>query len=155
MGLIKAESLPSTRVVPFSMANIEKQARARLARAQHQAEQVLAAAQREGELLREQARAEGAVAGHEQGLAHGLEEGTRLGREAALAEQREQLTAVVTALTAASEQFDTQRAELQVNVLREVVTLAVKIAERVTKRSGELDPAGLLGTVGEGLKLVG
>jgi flagellar assembly protein FliH len=35
-----------------------------------------------------------------------------------------------------------------------VVTLAVKIAERVTKRAGELEPAVLLGNVAEALKLV-
>ena len=52
MGLIKANTAPTVRASAFSMADIEKQARAIVLRARQGAGQVRAEAQREGEQLR-------------------------------------------------------------------------------------------------------
>src|SRR5437899_2482045 len=103
MGLIKANTPPATRASVFSMADIEKQARGILLRARQQADQVLAEAQREGEVLREQAKVDGARAGYEEGLTRGRSEGAVAGQEQALREHREQLTALVAALSAGAE----------------------------------------------------
>src|SRR5258706_4061629 len=112
MPLIKANFAPA-KLSPFSMADIEKQAMAILLRAQQKAEQVLAEAQHAGDDLRGFARAQGRTAGHEEGLAKGIEEGRRLGHEQAISEHREQLTTAVAALTTAMEQFDLRRRELE------------------------------------------
>jgi flagellar assembly protein FliH len=154
MGLIKANTPPAARASAFSMADIEKQARNILVRARQQADQVLAEAQREGEELREQARMQGARAGYSEGLARGRSEGAAAGQEQALGEHREHLTALVAALTAAAEELNASRMALEAGVVREVVDLAVKIAERVAKRLGVIYPEVLAGNVGEALKLV-
>jgi flagellar assembly protein FliH len=154
MGLIKAEFAPTARLAQFSLADIQREAQSILRRAQAQADQILAAAQQAGVALRQQAQAEGAKSGYADGLERGITEGTRLGQEKALAEQREQLTTLMGALTAAGTALNTSRMELESGVLRDVTDLAIQIAHRITKRIGQLDPQVLIANVTESLKLV-
>lgn len=153
MGLIKSTNAPAT-LAPFSMADIEKQARAILLRARQKAEAILIDAQREGEGIKRDARAEGLAAGFEVGREAGSEEGRKLGLEQALNESREQLARVVSALSSAAVELDARRRELESKVLGEVIGLAVKIAGRIAKRQGRLDPSVVLANVAESLKLV-
>jgi flagellar assembly protein FliH len=154
MGLIKAEFAPTARLSQFSLADIQREAQSMLRRAQAQADQILAAAQQAGQALRQQAQAEGAKSGYADGLERGIAEGTRLGQEKALAEQREQLTTLIGALTTAATDLNTSRMELEAGVLREVTDLAIQIAQRITKRIAQFDPHVLLANVTESLKLV-
>ena len=153
MGLIKSQSAPSA-LAPFSMTDIAKQAAGILARAQSRADAMLIEAQQAAVELRQTARAEGLIAGQREGIAHGLKEGRETGRGQALDEQRNDLTAVVTTLTAACCEMNDRRREMEAGVLREVVDLALKIAARITKRQGELDPTLLERNLAESLKLV-
>src|SRR5688500_15379096 len=98
MGLIKSEKAPAA-LTPFSMKDIENQARAILARAREQAEALLEAAQAEGETFKKAAREQGYVEGKKDGLAKGLEEGRMAGAQQALGDHRAQLTQVVKTLT--------------------------------------------------------
>ena len=153
MGLIKSQSAPSA-LAPFSMTDIAKQAAGILARAQSRADAMLVEAQRAAEELRLTARTEGLIAGQREGIAHGLKEGRETGRGQALDEQRNDLTAVVATLTAACSEMNDRRREMEAGVLREVVDLALKIAARIVKRQGELDPTILERNLAESLKLV-
>ena len=154
MGLIKAEATLSSRPAPFSMADIEKQAMAILLRARQKAARVLADAQRAGEDLSELAQAEGAATGHREGFAKGVEEGRAQGHSQALAEHSEQFVAAVQTLASAMEELNARRREFEEGVVREVIALSVRIAERVIKRYGVQDPSMLTDNVAEALKLV-
>lgn len=153
MGLIKAGNV-TARVTAFSMKDIENQAKALLLRARQQAEQLLAAAQVEAEGLKQQAQADGFAEGHQQGLAQGHQEGLKAGREEALQEQRGQLANLVAAMTGAMAQIDASRRELEAAALKDVIRLAIAIAERVTKRQGVLDPQVAIANVTDALRLV-
>ena len=153
MGLIKSQSAP-TSLAPFSMADIAKQANGILARAQSRADAMLAQAQIAAEELRSHAHAEGVIAGQREGIAYGLKEGRETGREQALEEHRNDLTAVLGILTAACAELNDRRRELEAGVLQEVTGLALKIASRIAKREGELDPSMLERNLAESLKLV-
>ena len=154
MGLIKASSPTAARPIAFSMVDVEQQARAILTRARQQATQLLVEAQTAAEDIRRQAHADGLAAGFDEGVAKGMEEGGKLGHAQALEENRNQFTAAIGALNAAAQEVDRRRRELDSDALRDVVTLSVKVAERVTKREGRLDPAVLMGNVAECLRLV-
>jgi flagellar assembly protein FliH len=153
MGLIKSSNIPAS-AQPFSMRDIENQARALLARAQQRAEQLLAAAQHEAEDLKKQAYANGLAEGRKDGLAKGLEEGRKSGHQQALTEHRARLSEVVGALTSATSQLDAARTRLEAEAIREVVELAIAIARRVTKRQGMLDPSVVQANAAEAMKLV-
>ena len=154
MGLIKANSSPVKKAVVFSMRDVESQAREILLRAQRQAEELIAAAQEEGEELKKRMQAEGLAAGRQEGVARGMEEGKKLGHQAALVEHKGQLTQAVGALAAALAQVEAARRQLESDALDEVVQLAVSIARRVTKRQGMLDDQVLTENLREAMKLV-
>ena len=153
MGVIKSTDAPLS-LSPFSMADIEKQAKLILLRARQQADQLLAAAQAEADLLKQQAASEGAADGRRQGLVQGLEEGKKAGHQQALNEHRAQFQQALQSLTNAMLEVERHRSELEANALAEVVRLALAIAQRVAKRQGVLDPDVLTANLHEAMKLV-
>jgi flagellar assembly protein FliH len=153
MGLIRSASVPSA-AVPFSMRDIEEQARAVLLRAQQQADQLLAEAQTQATRIRAEAQAQGQAEGRSQGLARGREEGRKAGHEQALAEARGQLGSLVSSLSQAAVALDESRHKLQTEAIQDVVALAVAIARRVTKGQASFDTNVLAENVVEAMKLV-
>jgi len=153
MGLIKSANAPAA-MIPFSMKDIETQARALIARAKERAEALLVEAQKEAEQLKAAAKAEGLAEGKRDGLAKGLEEGRRNGAQQALGEHRTQLANLIKSLTEAASDLDASRQQLEADALKEVIDLSVAIASRVTKRQGMIDPQVLTENVSEAMKLV-
>jgi len=153
MGLIKSSNAPPS-LSPFSLADIERQAKTILLRARQQADQLLAAAQAQAEALQREAAARGLAEGRQTGTAAGLEQGKRDGQQQALNESREQLQQALQALCGAMAAFEAARADLDASALAEVVELAIAIARRVTKRQGLIDPEILAANVQEAVKLV-
>src|SRR3989442_9654473 len=100
MGLIKATSAPPS-LVPFSMRDVEEQAKALLLRARQAAERLLAEAQREGEEIRKRAHVDGLAEGLREGLTLGTDQGYKAGRQEALEGHREALPQALAALTSA------------------------------------------------------
>jgi len=152
MGVIKAAD--SASAVPFSMKDIEDQARVIILRARQQADQLLAAAMKEGEDIKKKLSEEGRAAGFKAGSEKGTEEGRKAGKEQALTEHRAELTNVVTSLSSALTQLNQSRLRLEADALREVVELAIAIGRKVTKRQAELDPQVLQANLVEAIKMV-
>jgi flagellar assembly protein FliH len=153
MGVIKAEKMP-TSISPFSMRDVENEARGILVRARQQAEQLLAAAQTEGERLKTEAHAQGLAEGRREGTAAGREAGMAVGRKDALAEQGEALRKTLAALTAAAVALDAQRAGLEAAGLQDVVQLSVSVARRLAKRQGIIEPEVLGANLGQVMSFV-
>jgi flagellar assembly protein FliH len=153
MPVIKSQNSPSG-LMPFSMKDIEQQARAILLRAQQRAEQLIAQAQVAGEELKVAAVAQGRQEGRAQGLSEGKTEGAKAGHQQALNEHKQQFTQAFNALTTAAKDLNTSRKQLEAGAKADVVRLAVTIARRVTKKYGELDPSILTANVNEAMKLV-
>jgi flagellar assembly protein FliH len=153
MPLIKSANTPSS-IAAFSLADIARQAAGFITSAKRQANDLISQAQVAGEELRRIGREEGLIEGKTEGMSLGLEEGRQTGHAQALAEHREQLTAAIGALAAAAQEFDCRRLEFEAGVLREVVELSLRIAGKITKRQGELDPQMLERNLAEALKLV-
>ncbi|MGB7156739.1 MAG: FliH/SctL family protein [Tepidisphaeraceae bacterium] len=153
MGLIKSANAP-VAMIPFSMKDIETQARALMNRARERAEGLLIEAQKEAETLKAAAKVEGLVEGKREGLAKGLEEGRKNGAQQALSEHRTALAQLIKGLTEAAADLDASRQQLEADALKEVIDLSIAIASRVTKRQGAIDPQVLIANVGEAMKLV-
>ena len=153
MGVIKSGDSPFV-VQPYSMKDIENTARAILLRARQKAEQTIAEAREEADNLKRQATVVGIAQGRQEGFAKGRQEGIKAGRDEAYAEQKVQLTALVSALTQGTKQLNASRRELESAAVNDVLNLAIVIAERVTKRQGVLDPSVAIANVGEAMKIV-
>jgi flagellar assembly protein FliH len=153
MALIKAHEAP-TQTTTFSLTDIERQARSIIAAAKLRADRLLIAAQQEVEEMKRKTFAETLVEGRRDGFAQGLGDGRKQGRDEALAEQRQQLAQLVAALTQGIQELEDTRLQLQSEAREAVVKLAMAIAQRVTKRMGQLDPEVAISNVEEALRLV-
>jgi len=153
MGLIKAENSP-LKVQPFSLADIENQAKEILDRAQRKAERLEAAAHEQAKKILKDAHTAGLRGGWTEGFKKGQEEGAKAGKEQALSEYKTEFAATIATLKAAAETLNRSRVELESAAVKDVLALAVAIAERVTKRQGVLDAAVAVNNVEEALKLV-
>lgn len=126
--------------VALDLADLTRQGEAIVARARAEGERIVAEARRERERLITGAAAEG----HAQGLAQGLAEGRARGRDegyaAALAERSEQLARLQRAWESALAEFTGRRDAMLLEAKQDVVRLAVRLAERVTRRIAEGDP---------------
>jgi flagellar assembly protein FliH len=138
MGLIKSPDVPLS-VSVFSMQDIEAAAKSILLRARHKADQIIAEGNAEGEQLKEEARKAGHSEGYQQGRAEGFQDGKKTGHAEALSAHTAAMTQLIAALTAAVQQLDDGRDQLQTNAINEVVRLACAIARKVTKRQGTMD----------------
>src|SRR5437016_615946 len=112
MPVIKSNNAPTT-LSPFSMKDIEAQARAILLRAQQQADQIIAESQMIGAEMREKAVSDGTIEGRTQGLAKGTEDGRKLGQQQALAEHKQQLTQLINSLLTGSKELNASRKKLE------------------------------------------
>jgi flagellar assembly protein FliH len=153
MGLIKADNAPS-RLQPFSMADIENQAAEVIARAKVKADRLMAEAQVQAKRIATESRSAGLRAGWKEGWKKGHEEGAKAGRELALMEHKAELASNILTLSTAAKQINQARIELESAAMKDVLDLAVAIAERVTKRQGVFDPAVAVNNVIEAMKLV-
>jgi flagellar assembly protein FliH len=153
MPVIKADQSPPS-LASFSMADIEKQAKAIIIAARLRAERLIIAAQQEAEDLKRTAHAQALIEGKKAGLAQGIAEGQAHGREEALNEQRQQLATLCATLAQAAQELEVSRLALESDAKQAVVSLAIAIAQRVTKRMGVLDPKVAEANIGEALRLV-
>lgn len=153
MGLIKSNNAPAS-VLPFSMADIEQQARALLQQARQRAAQIIQQAHAEAMQIKSQAQAQALADGLKQGLLEGRERGRREGHDQAIEENRQALQSLIAHLTEACQQLEQSRKQLESDVVRELIALAVAIARRVSKRLGEVDPQTVVENVAQAVKLV-
>ena len=153
MPLIKSQQVP-TSLAPFSLSSIESHAAAMVRAAKGKAEALLIAAQDEADALKKAAQAQGHAEGRAAGQAEGMEAGKKAGHAQALAEHREKMTAAISALSKAAQEFEASRGQLEALGLRSVIELAAAIARRVTKRQGMLDPAVLTENLQSAIKVV-
>ncbi len=129
--------------------------------AQRKADEILQHARAEAERIKEQA----AVQGREEGTRQGREEGTKAGHteavEKATAEFEAEHAQLASACEAQFREIERRKRDLLLAAHRDLLVLAVAIAERVTKRIGLIDReavcenlAGVLDLVGSASDLV-
>ena len=123
MGVIKSDKLP-TSISPFSLRDVENEARGILARGPASGGAIAGRGAVEGERLKKESHAQGLVAGRREGSAAGLEAGKAAGRNEALAAQGEALRQLLSALTAAVAALEAQRGSIQAAGLADLVKLS-------------------------------
>ncbi len=147
MAFIKSQAAPHT--APFQWRDIEAEARQLIEDAKQRSEAILQQARVAAETLTEAARADGYRRGHAEGLADGSEQGCRLAVDA----HGGQLESAIAALHDAAEKLTEAKQQVRADATREMVDLAIAIAQRVTKRQAMLDPEVLFANVRESFAL--
>lgn len=161
MGIIKrTDAAAKQDVVAIDLADIANEAAKIKQHARDEAARIIAEARAERERLIADADERGYQEGFERGQAEGIAKGTESGKQQATVEHAESIRSIVEAWADALDAFTGSRESMLEAARVDVVRLAALVAERVTKRSVELDPdacvaqlASLLEIVGEPTKL--
>ncbi len=156
MALVKGEDATAAvrDAVVLDLGDLRRQARAIIEAAEAERDKVLHQARSERRKLIETAAAEGVRRGIEEGMRVGREAGERAGREAALAQGRKELAQLDARWGEEIKGFIDRREQVLRASRRDVLALAVRIAERIVRRSIEVDPAGVGDAVEAALGLV-
>lgn len=150
----RADAASMTRdAVVLDLGDLARQGEAMIERARRDADRIVDEARAERVRLLDGAEAEG----HAEGLARGLEEGRaqgfEQGRGEALASQAEALAALRSAWEEALREFERRRDALHTEAERGVMTLAVRLGERVAKRAIEADDQAAVAQLREAIEL--
>jgi len=143
------------RAARMSFADLRRQADRVLASAHTQAAEILDAARAEAQRQAAEALEAARRAGHEQGVPEGREAGRAEAFEDAQARFAEQHGSLVAALSGALEQLDADRRALMVSAQRELIELALAIAERVVKAHVACDAEAVRANLAEAIELAG
>jgi flagellar assembly protein FliH len=143
MALIRNSNAASIArdAIVLDLGDLREQGERLVRSARAEAERIVAEARAERLRIIQGADEQGRAEGYGKGLEEGRAEGREQAAEAALVEHRERLSKLEQSWTAALGEFASRREDLVQGALRDVVRLAVTIAERVTKRTIELNPA--------------
>lgn len=126
--------------IVLDLGDIMRQGELLKARARESADRILEDAKRERERLLANASEEGHRKGYEQGLTEGRIAGGQEGRREALQEFRDRLAKLDEAWSAALVGFERDRDRMLLEASQDVLKLAVRIGELVTKRTIETHP---------------
>jgi flagellar assembly protein FliH len=142
MALIRqAESTPHLRdAIVLDFGDLAAHAEEARKKAKAQAQVIIDQAAKERERLLLDASVVGHAKGFEEGRREGLEKGHAEGRTAAMREYQSRLDAITKSWTRVLESFQAERKQLWSDAHNDVVRLALTIAERIVKRSLDLDP---------------
>ncbi|MBX3357219.1 MAG: hypothetical protein KF745_02205 [Phycisphaeraceae bacterium] len=156
MALIKhsrAKEITREAIV-LDLGDLARQGDQLVRAARLKAQEIIRQAESERDRLvagaRERGHAEGLAAGRAEGLTQGREQG----RTESLAQWESQIRAATEAWSAAADSFLRQRDSMLHEARTDVVRLAVQIAEKVTKRTIELDPGVAAAQIAEVLALI-
>jgi len=140
-GVIKQDRMSRPGGPPrrFSLGDFVEEGRQIVAAAREQARTLLAEARCTAEVLREQVRREAYDAGYQAGLAEGRAAGHQEALEKASMDFASRQMQLVSACESIFREVDRLKQELLLSAHRDLVSLAVAIAERVTKRIGRID----------------
>lgn len=142
MALVKQSNARemAREAIVLDLGDLQRQGDQILALARDHASKVIAEGRKERDRLIADADAQGRAAGTASGHAEGLKLGQAEGRAAALKERSERLAALESAWQQNLESFQSMRDDLIADAGRDVLRLAVLIAERITKRAIQLNP---------------
>lgn len=149
MAIIK-QSGGAVRASAMDLADIGARADLILEQAREHAAQIISEARSERTRLLESARSEGLKQGRREGMKRGIEAGRREGREQALREAREVLERLGANLSEACETIERERTDLIEDARRDLMALALAIAEKVLRQAIACDPS-LVGDLVAGL----
>lgn len=156
MAMIKradAQTIARDAMV-LDLGDLARQGESMMKQARARAEAIIADAHKERERIlagaRELGHAEGRKAGHAEGLAAGREEG----KKAAIAESSRRIEAMCTSWSSAVGRFSELRNELTSQARQDLLALALEIAQRITRRAIQNDPASVAAALESAVALV-
>ncbi len=152
-NILRPEELPAGSVA-FNLADFEREAWDITRVAKERAAEIQADALLGAQTITEEAHKTGFGSGHIEGQRAGEEEGRKAGREEELSACREGTASVATALEGLVAELASRRATLVKEAERDLLDLAIRIAERIVRRELAVDRGAAGRAVLEAVSLV-
>lgn len=127
------------QAVPLDLTDLQRRADFLRREAEREAQVIVDRARQEAAELLERTREEGRAEGLEQGLREGLEKGAGEGRAEALRETGDLVERLSVSWAGALSDFEERREAMLTDARTDVLRLAIAIAEKITRRTIELD----------------
>lgn len=142
MALIRNSNaaLIARDAVVLDLGDLQRQGAALVERARAESDRIVADAKGERERILQGAFEQGREAGFSKGLAEGRVAGAEQARAESLAARQEELSKLIGTWAEALSMFSAQRDAFVQAAERDVIRLAVVIAEKMVKRRVDLDP---------------
>jgi flagellar assembly protein FliH len=138
----------------FNLADFEREAQQVVVEAQARAQQIVSDAQARAASIGEEARKQGFEAGRADGQKTGREEGRKAGREEGLVGCRQDTATLAGTLDKLVAEFGARRESLIKDAERDLLSLSIRIAERVARRELSADRGAAASAVTEAVALV-
>lgn len=156
MALIRnqqAAKLAEDAIV-LDLGDLRRQGEQMKAAAKAQADQIIAEAREEARRLTDGAEQAGREIGYAAGHAEGLVAGRKEGHAEALAKSEAALAKLQEAWVNAAHQWDAERREMVAEARQSLLTLAVRMAEKIVRRVPRVEPSIVQDQVAEALSHV-
>lgn len=140
--------------IVLDLGDLKKQGEKLIKYAYNNAENIISQAQKEAQILIDNASAKGYASGYEKGNAQGNTQGFEQGEKQAFQDMTEKLKNVENAWNEALTIFRQQREQLMMEARRDVLSLALEIANRVVHRIIEIDPTVVKSQILDALQLI-
>ena len=140
--------------IVLDLSDVARQAERMREQAREQAQRIVQEAEQRAQTLIDGAEAKGHEQGYQAGHEKGLAEGHEQGRAEALEQMRQQLEALHATWARAAQQWSDQRAQLESEARRNIIDLALKVAEKLVHRVVEVDPTVVVDQTGAALSHV-
>ncbi len=156
MAILKGNTAedPSRHAIALDLGDLRTQGELVVAHAKKKAEQIVAEATTERQRLVATASAEGYAAGLAKGTAEGLRQGRQQGADAAMIERKAALDGLDSAWLCLANEIMGQREDMMAEARQNVVKLAIAVAERVVRRTVQVDPTCVVQQVEAALAMV-
>ena len=156
MALIKSSQTGEAAkgAIVLDLGDLRRQAAVLMDDAKAQADRIVAEGREQARRLTDGAEQKGYQAGHGKGLAEGIEAGRAEGRAEALQQTAEQLQAVEAAWMQTLDRWGEQFGGMVIDARQSLVTVAMALAERIVKRTAQVDPHVVTEQVRQALECV-
>ncbi len=139
----------------LDLADLERRAEWIVQQAQERAAKILADSRAESKRLADGVTKQAQEEGERAGYKAGLERGRKEGRELAHREANEEIALLAAGLGATAQQFEKERGFLVAEARDDLLGLALRLSERITRRRMEVEPDLVSGQVEAAIESVG
>lgn len=156
MAVIRASqaSALAGEAIVLDLGDLARQGERIKAQARARAEQIIERAQVQARRIVAGGDERGYAKGLARGLADGAEQGRTEAHDEAIEGERERLDRLLSSWESALEQFERERERMLIEARTDVLELAMRIAERVTRRTARTDPGVVAEQISAVLALV-
>lgn len=140
--------------IVLDLGDLGRQAARMQAAAEAKARKTISDAELEASRLIDDAKSKGHAEGHAEGLTRGIKEGREIGRQEAFKHTAPQLQQIQQAWTAAIQEWEALRSEIDREARQSIIDISLAVAEKLVHRIIEVDASVIVDQLGQAMSFI-